>query len=116
MKCPRCHNLNSDSDASCVVCHGPLSARSKAEASTSGTPEWAYLFVALCGAIPLVSLGGAIPAALGGGGAALCLGIARSSWLGAGVRMFLCLLVTVACWFAFAAMVAKIATWISKRH
>jgi hypothetical protein len=102
MKCPSCFSLNADSDTECVFCHSPLRRRA------ATTPEWAYLFVVLCGAIPVISLGGAIPAVIGGGGAGLCLTVARAHSWSKGLRMFLCLGITVVAWFLFVAMISAV--------
>jgi len=62
-------------------------------------PRWAWPFVALCAAIPLITLGGAIPTVGGLIGVLSCAGIAkRSSW-SLVVRLLLCGLVTLGCWF-----------------
>ena len=44
-------------------------------------PLWAWVFVAACVLIPLLSLGGAIPGAIGGGGAYACHAVARDARL-----------------------------------
>ncbi len=61
-------------------------------------PAWAWLFVAACVAIPVITLGGAIPGAIGGGGAFGCVAIARDTSKPVGVRLGLCIAVTVVCW------------------
>jgi hypothetical protein len=64
-------------------------------------PRWAYLFIAACVAIPIVTLGGAIPAGIGGGGAAACAALARDESNTTGKRIVYCVAVTALCWAAF---------------
>lgn len=61
-------------------------------------PFWTWPFMVVCAAVPLVTMGGAIPAAIGGGCAGACLGIGRKAEWSVGMRIGLCVLVTVACW------------------
>lgn len=68
------------------------------------TPTWAWVFMVACGIIPVLTLGGAVPTAIGVGGAAGCRKIARGA-SHSGVRIGLCLLVTVACWLVVVALV-----------
>jgi len=68
-------------------------------------PGWAWLFVVACGIIPFITLGGAIPGAIGGGGAFGCLAIARDPSNPVGVRVGICIGVTVLCWGLFAMLV-----------
>lgn len=72
-------------------------------------PAWAWLFVALCVAIPVLSLGGAIPGAIGGGGAFACHAVARDARKGAGVRVAICVAITVVCWVLFLALAGGVA-------
>lgn len=62
------------------------------------TPGWAWLFVAACILIPILTLGGAIPGGLGAGGAAACYSLARNKEWGTMTRVAACLGVTVLCW------------------
>lgn len=73
-------------------------------------PAWAWIFAALCGAIPLATFGGAIPAAIGFGGAGGCIGLARNTDLNIGVRVLGCIAITVACWGSIGALYLAIAS------
>ncbi len=103
MKCPDCHSLNCADDEVCSGCRKPLAPAREAaakEAAKAATPQWAYFFAAVCGAIPFVTLGGAIPGAIGFGGAGACLGVARAKGVGMPLRVIACLGITVVCWLA----------------
>lgn len=67
-------------------------------ASWRAIPPWAWLFVVLCAAIPIASLGGGLALLLGFGGVAACAAISRARGLPVEARMLFCLVVTVACW------------------
>ncbi len=72
MKCSRCHALNAPGDLYCSGCHQSLMPdydRHARAVAVANTPQWAYLFVALCGVLPLLTLGGIVPIACGLGGA-----------------------------------------------
>ncbi len=72
--------------------------------------RWVWLFVALCLAIPVVTLGGAIPGAIGAGGAYLCYGIARSeNDQSTQTRVGLCVMITFASWGLLLAFIAVLA-------
>jgi hypothetical protein len=64
-------------------------------------PVWLWLFVAACGAIPIISLGGAIPVLLGIGGAAICLSQGRDSSKSVLTRVLICSGVTILAWVLF---------------
>jgi hypothetical protein len=101
-------------DVKCFSCGRALDRRSSDDGTfmgklaSPGTPGWAYLFIGLCALIPVVALGGCIPVMLGFMGASACLGISRQGWLPVLVKVPLCLVVTAACWLAFAAMIAAV--------
>ena len=67
-------------------------------------PGWAWLFIVACGIIPFITLGGAIPGAIGGGGAFGCLAVARDPTKPVGVRVGICIGITVVCWGLLAAL------------
>ena len=60
-------------------------------------PAWAMLFIIVCLAIPVVSLGGALPFVIGIGGAGICIGISKGK-LPIVVRVLFCLIITLAAW------------------
>jgi hypothetical protein len=97
MKCLHCLALNAPTDTVCFKCRQEL-----VEVEHTVTPQWAYLFAAVCGAIPIVSLGGLIPAVLGVGGAGGCLKVARLGSLPIPVRLLLCVGITMGSWILFA--------------
>lgn len=72
-------------------------------------PLWTWPFVVVCAAVPLVTMGGALPAAIGGGCAGACLGIARKPEWPVGMRVALCVLVTVACWGVVGGLILALA-------
>ncbi len=75
-----------------------LPAQVAGQTQATPQPPWAWIFVGLCGAIPLVTLGGAIPAAIGFGAAAGCSGVARLKNLSTATRVGICLAITMAAW------------------
>ena len=98
--------------AECRQCGQPLlddteycpQCKTKNPNSKVGTfgqvPAWGWIFVAGCGAIPLVTLGGAIPVVIGLGAAGACASIAkRPDWTIIG-RVAACGAITTAAWIA----------------
>jgi hypothetical protein len=71
-------------------------------------PKWAWIFIVLCAAIPVVAIGGAVPLLIGLAGGAACSRIAKHvSWSVAG-RMAACAAVTLVSWVAFIAFIVGI--------
>jgi hypothetical protein len=81
----------------------------------AATPQFAYFFAAVCAAIPIATLGGCIPVALGLGGAGLCMGISRAYAIPAAVRFVACMVVSIACWLVFVAIVIAMSPTAKKR-
>jgi len=73
----------------------------------AATPQWAYLFAAICGMIPIVTLGGAIPAVIGVSGASGCLAISRMYSVSSFLRFFVCLIISVTCWLLLITLVVE---------
>jgi len=73
------------------------------------TPKWAWIFVALCVFIPLISGGGALPVLFGLGGAFICVSIARDTAKATGLRLALCGGVTILAWVVFVILIIGIA-------
>ncbi|HLF92382.1 MAG TPA: hypothetical protein VJB14_02905 [Planctomycetota bacterium] len=71
-------------------------------------PGWAWVFIVLCAAIPVITLGGAIPGAIGGGAAAGCAGVSRIQTLSTAARVGICIGITVAAWVAFVVIVGSL--------
>jgi hypothetical protein len=67
-------------------------------ASGAQMPSWAWAFMAVCAAIPLVTLGGALPAAIGVGGVFGCRAAAIDSSMASGTRVAICVGITAMCW------------------
>jgi len=63
-------------------------------------PKWAWVFVGLCGLLPVLSLGGAVPTAIGGMGIVGCLQHSRRTHVSVWLRVLVCSLITFACWFS----------------
>ena len=61
------------------------------------SPKWIWVFIVLCGLIPISTLGGALPAVIGVLGIQGCIMIVRTS-MSRGVQILLCSLVTVFAW------------------
>jgi hypothetical protein len=61
-------------------------------------PTWAWVFMAACGLIPIVTLGGGLPALLGFGGVSATLSVSRINRWSVALRAGVCALITVACW------------------
>jgi heme O synthase-like polyprenyltransferase len=118
MKCPRCFALNCATDDYCIGCHAPLAPVRKAietQRIKASTPQWGYFFVALCGAIPVVTLGGAIPAILGIGGACLCLTVSRAQSVPRWIRFMFCLSITIVAWLILITIIVELMPEAKKR-
>ena len=63
-------------------------------------PGWVWTFVVICMVIPIITVGGAVPAAIGVSGALGCISVSRSK-LAAGMRVFLCIVVSSTTWLVF---------------
>jgi hypothetical protein len=101
MKCSRCHALNAPGDLYCSGCRQSLAPdydRYDAAVAVANTPQWAYVFVALCGILPILTLGGIVPIACGLGGAGSCLKVARVQSMPGVVRFLVCAVITAAAW------------------
>lgn len=68
-------------------------------------PTWAWIFIVLCGLIPVVTLGGIIPIILGVGGAFGCRAIASNPGDSQARRIGACLALTVTAWVLLALFV-----------
>ena len=68
-----------------------------------------WVFVVLCLAIPVVSLGGALPAVLGVAGAMGCLFVSTAPQLQLPVRVTLCVLITAVAWGLLAVLLFSMA-------
>jgi hypothetical protein len=107
-----------DTDEFCSGCRAPLAPVRQAavrEQKLAATPQFAYLFAATCGAIPIATLGGVIPLVLGLGGAGLCMGIARAYSVPTSLRFIACLGITVVCWLVFITIVISMFPEAKKR-
>jgi len=80
----------------------------QAVAPLAPIPKWAWLFVALCVAVPLVTLGGAVPALVGALGAVACTAIARNATRSTLTRVALNVGVTALTWVATVLFVGAI--------
>lgn len=111
MKCPRCMALNCADDQFCMGCRSSLAPARKAaarEEASAATPQWGYFFAAMCGAIPVVTIGGLIPVMIGLGGAGICLAIARTYSVHPAVRFVASLSVTLVCWAVLVAVLVEL--------
>ena len=72
-------------------------------------PKWAWIFVAACVVMPVITLGGAIPALLGIGGAFGCIIISRHPTRSRRAKIVWSLGVTVLCWGLFIAFITVVA-------
>jgi hypothetical protein len=111
MKCPHCLALNCATDAVCFSCKSSLAPARRAaalEKVKAATPQWAYLFAALCGAIPVVTLGGAIPVVVGLGGAGACMTVSRTYSVPAALRFLVCLGITAVAWLILVAVIVEL--------
>ncbi len=90
---------------------GPVSLPVSApKAGWAAVPAWTWVFVVLCIAIPIVSLGGAIPGAIGAGAAAGCYSVAKNDKSSTGARVALCAAITVGAWIVFVVAMALLAS------
>src|SRR5262249_11776846 len=76
---------------------GRIARAEKAE-QVRNTPAWAYFFAALCGVIPVFTLGGIVPIAVGVGGVTGCLAVGRASSVPTAFRVLTCLFIVGGCW------------------
>lgn len=74
-------------------------------------PKWAWVFIVLCAAIPVVSLGGAVPVLIGIAGAGACSAVARRTVWPAPARAAACAVVALACWAIFAFFIVGLGIW-----
>ena len=119
MKCSRCHALNAPDDLVCGGCHMSLDstrAGIAAAEAVANTPQWVYFFVALCGILPVLTLGGCIPVAVGLGGAGSCLKVARVQSLPGVVRFFACVVITGIAWCVVGLLVLAVFAESAKRR
>jgi hypothetical protein len=107
MKCAHCLVLNAPSDTNCIRCGSPLGGSG---GKAAAVPGWAYVFVAACGLIPVVTLGGCLPVMIGISGAGGCMQLARLQSLPAVVRILACVAITVVCWILLGVVLLAIAT------
>lgn len=75
----------------------------------SGLPGWAWPFIAVCLALPVINLGGAIPGALGFGGAAGCASVAKKAEWEVAPRVLACAGITAGVWVLFFGLAIVIA-------
>ena len=99
--CVRTNGLTFSYD---LVLDGTSVRTGRPGATLDATPTWIWVFVVACGIIPVLTRGGAVPTVIGLGGAAGCRKIARGA-SNAGVRVGLCVVVTVACWLLVGALI-----------
>jgi hypothetical protein len=103
MKCPSCLALNAPDDEVCGSCGRSLdragrTERAEAAEKLRSTPGWAFFFAAMCGIIPVVTLGGLIPVGVGVAGVSACLAVGRATSLPAILRVLFSILIVGACW------------------
>lgn len=84
-----------------LVVDGISQATGKAVLEPLPVPVWGWVFVALCAAIPLVTLGGAVPALIGYIGGAGCYQTSRDPRRSVHRRLLICAAYTVAVWLVF---------------
>ncbi len=86
-----------------VAIDGKSVTTSKPVVPQAVLPGWAWVFIVVCAAIPVVSLGGIVPMLIGLGGALGCNQIARDGSKDYNTRLLMCAGVTVLCWGLFVA-------------
>ncbi len=64
-------------------------------------PRWAWIFIVLCFALPIASLGGAIPTVLAALGAIFCVKVAMLSNMKTPVKVLCCFGITLLVWILF---------------
>ena len=111
MKCQHCLALNAPNDTECVRCRQQLSYGPTEAQIRANTPQWVYFFVALCGVLPILTLGGLIPVVVGFGGAGSCLQVSRVQSLPGAARVLVCVAITVACWLVVGLLVLVVMGW-----
>lgn len=84
-----------------IALDGVFLGSGKPYAPLAPIPKWAWIFVALCAAIPVVTLGGALPVVFGLLGVVSCLRVARSQSMKSGVKALACAGITILAWLAF---------------
>lgn len=84
-----------------IALDGVFLGSGKPYAPLAPIPKWAWIFVALCAAIPVVTMGGAVSAVLGLLGVVFCLRVARSQSMKTGVKALACAGITILTWGTF---------------
>lgn len=77
-------------------------------------PGWSWLFVVICGAIPIITLGGLIPVLIGIGGATACRRIAKSRNVNIFVRVFACIAVSFVAWLLLILFIGGLALLVGE--
>lgn len=91
--------------------HQPGPSRAGPSGAKAGNPfgdlpRWAWIFVVMCLAIPVITLGGALPGALGAGAAAGCASVAKKHEQSVRARVLICLAITGAAWTGLGILLA----------
>ena len=86
-----------------VAIDGVSVTSGKPVAPAIAMPGWAWVFIAICAVIPVISLGGVIPMAIGFGGAFGCAQAARDGAKDHNTRLLTCAGIAVVCWGVFVA-------------
>jgi hypothetical protein len=79
-----------------------------AKPATKTPPWWAWLFAAVCGAVPIVALGGWVPAMIGVCGATGCIRVGTRLRHSPLAGFILCLLMSIASWTLFGLLILVI--------
>jgi hypothetical protein len=64
-------------------------------------PKWAWVFIVLCLAIPVIAMGGAVPAVLAILGSMNCVRVSRTPNLKTPIKLLICTAITAAAWILF---------------
>jgi hypothetical protein len=72
-------------------------------------PKWVWIFVVICAAIPVLTLGGAIPAVLGIGGAVACVVISRRPTRSIRAKVSWLVGITALVWVLFIVFITTVA-------
>ena len=67
---------------------------------------WGWIFVVMCVAIPIISLGGALPALIGMVGGVYCIRISVSPYRKTGSKVLACSGITITAWLLFLLLIA----------
>ena len=103
-KCRKCGKEYDDTWKVCSACSIPLigdaSVKDVSPEKRGRLPGWAWIFMAGCLVIPILTKGGALPMVIGVGAAAWCQGIATDKNRSKKSKVVKCVIITISAWLS----------------